>query len=380
MPIYKMEGKKDGLQKYRVRINYTDRDGKSKQLDRVAYGKENAKELERQLNHDMKSGETVTSRMTVQQLYDEYIAVKANEIRETTLRTHKGQLERHVLPCIKDVRLDKLNTRTLQCWKQSVEQYRTEKGAPFSIDYKQSIYKTFNTMLKYAVNMEYIAKNPLPIVGNFKDAYSAKPQVDFYMPDEFKKFIEAAKKCAEKSNTNIFEWNFFVFFNIAFYTGMRKGEIHALRWNDIDGNIIHVCRSISQKVKGEDRETPPKSKSSIRDIQIPLPLLKILDDHKSRCVKLEGFSEDWHICGGERCLRDTTIEKRNIAYAKKAEVKHIRIHDFRHSHVSVLANNGINIQEIARRLGHSDVQVTWNVYAHLYPKEEERAVSILNNI
>ncbi|MGN0181455.1 MAG: phage integrase SAM-like domain-containing protein, partial [Candidatus Ornithomonoglobus sp.] len=215
MPIYKMEGKKDGLQKYRVRINYIDRNGKSKQIDRVAYGKENAKELERQLNYDMKSGEATKSRMTVQQLYDEYIAVKMNEIRETTLRTHKGQLERQVLPYIKDVRLDKLNTRTLQCWKQSVEQYRTEKGEPFSIDYKQGIYKTFNTMLNYAVKMEYITKNLLPIVGNFKDAYSVKSQVDFYMPDEFKKFIEVAKEQAEKNDANVYEWNFYVFFNIA---------------------------------------------------------------------------------------------------------------------------------------------------------------------
>jgi integrase len=61
-------------------------------------------------------------------------------------------------------------------------------------------------------------------------------------------------------------------------------------------------------------------------------------------------------------------------------LKVIRIHDYRHSHVSVLANNGINIQEIARRLGHSKVDMTWNTYSHLYPREEERAVDVLNNI
>lgn len=71
MPIYKMDGKKNGLQKYRVRINYTDRDGKNKQLERVAYGSEAAKDLERQLNMELKSGELTTSKMTVQQLYDE---------------------------------------------------------------------------------------------------------------------------------------------------------------------------------------------------------------------------------------------------------------------------------------------------------------------
>ena len=55
-------------------------------------------------------------------------------------------------------------------------------------------------------------------------------------------------------------------------------------------------------------------------------------------------------------------------------------HDFRHSHASLLANEGINIQEIARRLGHSKIEITWNTYSHLYPKEEDRAVSILNRI
>ena len=79
-------------------------------------------------------------------------------------------------------------------------------------------------------------------------------------------------------------------------------------------------------------------------------------------------------------MRDTSIENHNKRFAQLAGVKKIRIHDFRHSHVSLLANNGINIQEIARRLGHSKIEMTWNTYSHLYPKEEEKAVEILNKI
>ena len=86
------------------------------------------------------------------------------------------------------------------------------------------------------------------------------------------------------------------------------------------------------------------------------------------------------MCGGEKCLRDTSVENRNKRFAEAAGVKKIRIHDFRHSHVSLLANKGINIQEIARRLGHSNIEMTWNTYSHLYPKEEERAIKILNKI
>lgn len=150
-----------------------------------------------------------------------------------------------------------------------------------------------------------------------------------------------------------------MFFNIAFYTGTRKGEINALKWSDIDGNIMNIRRSIAQKLKGGDVKTPPKNKSSYRDLQITLPLMEVLNEHKERQRATSHlFSEDCRVCGGEQPLRDTSIENHNKAFAKAANLPHIRIHDFRHTHASVLVNEGINIQEIARRLGHANVQMT----------------------
>ena len=243
---------------------------------------------------------------------------------------------------------------------------------------KKNIYSAFRSLLSYGVKMELIPNNPLVKIGNFKDANISKAEMDFYTADEFAKFITVAKDKALVNNG--YEWNYYVFFNIAFYTGMRKGEIHALRWTDIEDDIVHITKSIAQKLKGGDRETPPKNKSSIRDIELPEPLIKILNEHKKRSEVLPGFSENWHICGGERPLRDSSITNRNIDYSYIAGIKQIRIHDFRHSHASLLANEGINIQEIARRLGHSKIEITWNTYSHLYPREKERAVKVLNKI
>lgn len=383
MPIYKMDGKKDGLQKYRVRINYTDHEGKSRQLDRVAYGKDAAKELERQLNHDL-SEETV-KKITLQELYDEYINVKKYEIRETSLYKSKKRLELYVLPKFKSYRIDKLNLSVLQNWKSFINEKENEKGGgKLSLSTKQGIFADFRALLNYAVKMEYMPKNPLTSVGNFRDAYEKKTNIDFYTAEEFIRFSNAAEQEAIKSYKNtgsIYEWYFYVFFRIAFYTGMRKGEIYALRWTDIeDNNIIHITRSVNQKLKGDDRETPPKNKSSIRSIQIPAPLKNTLAEHYKRCKQISGFTDNWRICGGETCIRDTTLEQRNSLYAEIAGLKKIRIHDYRHSHASYLANNGINIQEIARRLGHSKIEITWNTYSHLYPKEEERAIAVLNKI
>jgi len=367
-----MKGSKDGRQKYRVRVNYQDSSGVNRQIDRVAYGSKEAKDLERDLARKIKN-ETPAKNITVSQLYDEYVKVKSHEVRETTMRSTKTIIDNHILPHIGSIKLSKLTAPVLTNWKLIIEQKN------LSITMRKHIYGELRAMLNYAVKMDYIPKNPLIKVGNFKDPLSSKKEINFYTPEEFKKFIAAARDCAENAPALI-EWDYYVFFNIAFYTGLRKGEIHALKWSDINGEYLTVSRSINQKLEGEDRETPPKNKSSIRTLQLPLPLIKILDEHKLRWSEDKNFTEDFRICGGYKSLRDTSIQKKNKLYADTAGVKTIRIHDYRHSHASLLANEGINIQEIARRLGHSKIEITWNTYSHLYPREEERAVDILNKI
>lgn len=370
MPIYKMDGQKNGKQRYRVRINYTDARGQYKSIDRIAYGKAEAQMLETKLLREM--AEAPPQRMTVQELYTEYMAAKKNEVRETTYEKTRRNLERVVLPRFGDTRLDKLTLSVLQNWKNEIG------DKDLSIVTKKNMYKEFSALLNYAVKMEYLQKNPLSLLGNFKDAYFTPTQekLHYYTADQFKQFIQAASN----HKATLTECGYYVFFNIAFYTGMRKGEINALRWSDIEGNIIHVRRSITQKLLGQDVETPPKNKSSVRDLQAPDPLMRILAEHKERQKSDPNFTEEYRVCGGIRCLRDTSLSNKNIQYAKEAGLPTIRIHDFRHSHVSLLANEGINIQEIARRLGHSKIEMTWNTYSHLYPREEERAVAILNKI
>lgn len=376
MPIYKMDGKKDGKQKYRVRINYIDNLGKPRQIERVAYGSEEAKQLERELTYSIKN-EQPAQKITVQHLYDEYVISKKHEVRESTLDKSKTVLTRHVLPILKDYKIDKLTIPVLEDWKRKIE----DKG--LSIRMRKNIYSDFRAMLNYAVKMEYLQKNPLLKVGNFKAPLELKKEMQYYTAEEFQQFIFAAKEYAEQSEQagSIYEWNYYVFFCIAFYMGMRKGEIYALQWSDIkDNDLMSITKSISQKLKGDDRLTPPKNISSIRTIEMPAPLVNVLNEHMRRCQRLDDFSKTNYICGGKRPIRDTTVQNMSAKFSKAAGVKHIRIHDFRHSHASLLANEGINIQEVARRLGHSNVEITLKTYAHLYPRESERAIGILNTI
>ena len=278
-----------------------------------------------------------------------------------------------MLPYLSDTKLTKLTTPALQKWKNKVSEADIKNST------KRNAYGEFRAMLNYAVKMGYLPSNPLLIIGNFRDAYfeTKEEKIQFYTPEQFRQFIAVA----EKHTQSITDWGYYVFFCIAYFCGMRKGEINALKWSDIDGNVIHVRRSVAQKVKGEAIvETPPKNKSSYRDLQAPLQLVEILNKHRSRQMQDKRFNDDFRVCGGIACLSDTSISNKNIQYAKEAGLPIIRIHDYRHSHASLLINEGINIQEVARRLGHSNIEMTWNTYAHLYPREEERALNVLNKI
>ena len=326
---------KNGLQKYRVRVNYTDCFGNSRQIDRIAYGKREAQELELRLNFNIE--EELVPKLKFQKVAEEYIATKANEVRETTTAKHKSLLNKYILPFLGNCRIDKIGVKQVQDWKQYINEQNSTNGKKLSLKYKQNIYTTFSAVLNYAVKMEYISCNPLSKLGNFKDSSLIRKEMDFYTAEEFKRFIAAAKQRAEETELtgNIHEWNFYIFFMLAFYTGMRRGEINALKWTDIKNNSIYITRSIVQKLKGKDRETPPKNKSSVRAIQIPKPLKAALTAHYHRNMQQPNFDESYRICGGARCLRDATIDFRNKEYSQAAGIKTIRIHDYRHPYVKL---------------------------------------------
>lgn len=106
IPIYKIPGSKDGKQKYRVRINYTDRSGRERQLTRIAYGSIEAKMLEAQLKKEYSNDPAkMTSRITVKELYDQYMEAKKHELRATSYDKTRRRLNAYALPSLGDIRL-----------------------------------------------------------------------------------------------------------------------------------------------------------------------------------------------------------------------------------------------------------------------------------
>lgn len=373
MPLYPTGKKKDGLIQYRVRINYTVA-GEHRQKEKLCYGYKEATELEKRLR-DMYAADGRRSEIQLRDFYREYLEYKGSELRQTTLDKFKSNVENHILPHLGDVELGDIDMRILIEWKAKI----SKQG--YSVSYSRRIFGTLNGLLNYALRLRYIPENPMNYMENFRELDFVDPEdkIRFYTPEQFLRYERAARADAGTYYTR----SIYLFMVIAYYTGMRKGEIHALRWEDINGNLIRVRRSISQKIKGKaEVETAPKNKASIRTLQIPQPLMELLARQKT--YQQDHYKGSWtpklRVIYGERCISDTSLSNYNNRWADAAGLDRLRIHDFRHSHASLLANEGINIQEIARRLGHTNVQITWQTYSHLYPREEERAVMVLNKV
>lgn len=382
MGIYKIDGeKKNGYQKYRVVVNWTDKTGKKRRAERKVYGKSAAEAAEAKLRSEIEKGalpdELRVNPMTVTELMEFYKSEKKSDLRETTLGKKISILNTHVIPTLGYIKLKDLTAEELNAWRREMN------DKPLKTTTRNNAYRELRCLLNFGVNRKILRENPLKGVEPFRDPYeqAGAVRLRYYTKDEYAKYIAEAEKWAESDGT-LRAYGICLFFKIAYMTGMRKGEINALRWSDVEGgNYVWVRRSLTQKIKGEKWvETPPKTKTSVRRLQMPGKLVEALNEYRERQKKVKRWNESFFICGGPEPIPDTTLENANQKFAEAAGVKHITVHEFRHSHASVLCNAGVNIKEIARRLGHGRVEITLKTYAHLYPKEEEVAVSVLDNL
>ena len=384
MPIYPIKNEKGKVTGYIVKINYTDNKGEYQQPTRSARTREEARDIENELYYKFKTKKE-SADITFVELYRKYMESCRYELRETTIEKKERIFKEYVLPCFSKQKINKITPTHVEEWKVELNRTISERtGNHLSLKTKRNIYSELKSILSYASKFYGLKNNPTAIAGQIKDSNITKSKMDFYTYKEFEQFITVALKHAldeEENKGTIQGWHYYIYFNIAFYMGFRKGEIHALNWKDYKDNKLSINKSLTQKLKGRSNViTPPKTHSSYRDVLIPKALLSILKEHYDRCAKIGEFNKSSFICGIDVPLRDTTIDKRKKNYAEEAGIKNIRMHDFRHSHASVLINAGVNIIEIARRLGHSNIKETLDTYGHLYPEQEDFAVVALDKL
>lgn len=124
----------------------------------------------------------------------------------------------------------------------------------------------------------------------------------------------------------------------------------------------------------------PKTKNSIRVLPLTKKLEIDLLELKNKAIEYTDYNNNWFVFGNSVCFPENTIQINKNKYCKLANIKQIRIHDFRHSCASLLINKGASISLVSKYLGHANVSITLNAYTHMYKSELTEMTKILDNL
>ena len=208
---------------------------------------------------------------------------------------------------------------------------------------------------------------------NFTDPNEMPKKMDFYTYDEFKTFISYETDLKYKC-----------LFQTLYYCGLRNGEMRGITWEDIDFDKkqISINKQIPTRFSSKNWHfTSTKTKSSNRVLPLTDVLLKDLKVLYNNVSQSTNFKSNWFVFGEA----DIPIVADNPSYrqekiCEKANIKKIRIHDFRHSCASLLINSVANVTIVAKYLGHTKLEETLNTYSHMFESTLNQVVDYINNL
>ena len=355
MPAYYDEKTKTWF----VKFYYTDYQGKKKQKKKRGFKlQREAKEWERAFL-DKLSG---SPDMTFESLCNLYLEDKKAHTKITTYQTKKNRIDNWLLPSFADRPVNEITPAEIRQWEATLKESRTQAGKQLSDGYMQNIFIELSGIFNYAVRYYGLPSNPCRIAGNMVG--KKNKSLNFWTKDEFDKFID----------TFDVEDPYYTMFMILYYTGMRKGELQALTPADIDldNGIITISKTY-KLIDGQSHILPPKTAKSNRTISIPPFLCDVIRDYLTH---IYGYKQDDMIF----CYGRSTFKRHLENHADLAGIKHIRIHDLRHSHASLLIELGFSALLVAERLGHESVSTTLDIYSHLFPTKQSQVSEKLQKI
>ena len=310
----------------------------------------------------------VTNKTFKEVAYD-FLAYKKIKVCYGTYDKCRNSIERHILPHFKsDKQIAKITDLDCRQYYEILGQLN------YSTVYKNSVLQTFKAIFKHAEKFFNLKSDPTHFIEryklNFEDSMKKKnKETNVWSDEEFKKFINEVDNPACKE-----------LFIMLYFTGARLGEALALTWNDFHDDSISITKSITRKtLRGSYEVKQPKNVSSYRTVGLGSNLTQHFKNFKAEEMKIPGFTNEWFMFGRDKPLVLASIDRAKEVAIKKAGVKRIRIHDFRHSHASNLIASGVNIVAVSRRLGHSDVNMTLKVYTHLLKKNANELILNINN-
>lgn len=341
-------------------VRYKDAYGNEKQKYKQNAKWKTKKEAKEAMDLFLKHESVDHSGLTVDDLYQAYIHNKEDKLKLKTLYTLDNVYKIHIQPYFGKVAISDINTKRIVKWQQEL----LNKG--YRNRYLENIQDRLKAIFRFGVEYDFIEKNPFKI-GTLRNKSEVKQEMTFWTNDEFEKYIH----CVDDPL-------YYAVFMTLYFTGIREGEMAALLIKDVDFDKGTI--SISKTYDSVHKVvTSPKTSSSFRTVYLTKNLIEVLKDHIESYKEFYGYDEDKILFGYDRYIPPTTLKRKHVEAIKQAEVKFIRIHDFRHSHVSLLINLGVSYMEIAKRLGHS-VSMVQDVYGHLFESAQIELVRKLDRI
>ena len=351
MPAYKDE--KTG--KWFAKFYYTNWQGIKKQKWKRGFAtKKEALGFER----DFLEKQSANPDITFQNLYEIYMEDMTARLKQSTLLTKKTVLQTHILPFFGNKPINEIKASDVRRWQAKL----MSSPNNYSQTYLKKINTELNSIINYAKRFYDLNTNPCGKAGTIGKAKAE--EMDYWTYDEYITFREGVK---DKPLS-------YICFEGLYWTGMREGELLALSPADIDldNKTISINRTY-QRIEGKDVFTSPKTRKSKRKIPIPDFL----------CQELSDYIQSRYMLDADERLFPVTksyLSHEMIRGCKNTGVKKIRIHDIRHSHASLLINQGCDALMLADRLGHEKVSTTLNTYSHLFPHKQQELVHSLESL
>lgn len=292
------------------------------------------------------------------EIYKEDVKPK---LRKNTWETKEYIIKEKLLPFFGQKRMNEIKPSDVIKWQNTLIGRQDENGNPlYAKKYLKTIQTQLSCIMNHAVRLYELKKNPVHAAGPIG---GAERQVEMlvWTREEYKAFSQAISDNIEA----------FTAFEILYWGGLRLGEMLALTPADIDfeNDEIHVTKSL-QHLNKEIVITPPKTKKGIRVVKIPPFLTREIETF----VKMQyGLNPDNRIF----MLSKSTMHKEMTRGADAAGVKRIRVHDLRHSHVSMLIDMGFSAVDIANRVGHENIDITMH-YAHMFSHKQNEIAGRLS--
>ena len=341
---------------WKVYHRYTDWQGNRRQTTKRGFAtKREALAWEREQLNKV----TADLDMTFGSFVETYTVDMKNRIKENTWHTKEHILRTKILPYFEKQKINEIQPRDIIAWQNEMLKAKDKNGKAYSSVYLKTIHNQLSAIFNHAVRFYGLKENPAAKAGSMGKEKGR--EMLFWTQEEYEKFSIAMM---DKPVS-------FYAFEMLYWCGIREGELLALTPADFDFEKSTVTINKSyQRIDGRDVITEPKTPKSNRTIKMPQFLAEEIQDYLKM---LYGIGADERMFTVTKSYPHREMDRGS----KEAGVPRIRIHDIRHSAVSLLIDMGFSATAIADRVGHESIDITYN-YAHLFPSKQTEMADKLN--